>query len=128
MNKFLYNKPWILVTLQAYPLIQKIVSANCIVLEFWIIYIWWYERLILSNSNSHPSYQKIVSLIVWNYYCPGLKMMICYYYKNYHACKHSKALKDQYNGLSKPLSILSYSGLILLLTLILSYLLVRVII
>ncbi len=53
----------------------------------------------------HPGYQKTVSLITRNYYWPGLKKMVQRYIQNYHSYRRTKAPKDQYNGLLKPLPI-----------------------
>lgn len=47
----------------------------------------------------HPSYQKTVTLIAWNYYSPGLKKMVQCYIQNCHSCRYAKAPKDWYNGL-----------------------------
>lgn len=55
----------------------------------------------------HPSYQKIISLIVQNYYGLGLKRIVQYNIKNFHICRRAIALKNQYNGLLKSLSIFS---------------------
>ena len=53
----------------------------------------------------HLDYQKTISFIAQNYYWPGLKKMIWCYMKNSHSCRRAIALKDQYNGLLKPLLI-----------------------
>ncbi len=58
-------------------------------------------------ATGHPGYQKTMSFITRNYYWPGLKKMVQRYIQNCHSCRRAKAPRDCYNGLLKPLPILS---------------------
>lgn len=58
-------------------------------------------------ATSEPDYQKTVSFITRNYYWLELIKIIQHYNWNCHLCRHAKDIKDQYNGLLKPLSIFS---------------------
>ena len=55
----------------------------------------------------HPAYQKTISFITQNYYSPELKKIVQRYIQNYHSYRCTKAQKDQYNDLLKPLLIFS---------------------
>ena len=59
-------------------------------------------------ASGHPGYQKTISPTAWNYYWLGLKKIVQYYIQNCHSCRRTKALRDWYNGLLKPLPIPSH--------------------
>ena len=55
----------------------------------------------------HPGRQKTISLLARNYYWPKMKDTVHRYIQNCHTYRRAKASRDRYNGLLKPLSILS---------------------
>ena len=59
-------------------------------------------------ASGHPSWQKTISLLVRNYYWPKMKDIIYCYIRNCHTCRYAKALRDRYNGILKPLPILTH--------------------
>lgn len=66
------------------------------------------QLIVISNvynyiAIEHLYYQKIINLIVQNYYWPKLKKIVQRYIQNCHTCKYTKPLKNCYNSLLKPL-------------------------
>ena len=58
-------------------------------------------------TSSHPRRQKTVNLLARNYYWPKIEDIVYSYIQNCHICRPGKAPRDQYNGLLKPLPILT---------------------
>ena len=53
----------------------------------------------------HPGVARTMELIRRDYYWPGMKTEIQQYIRNCYSCQRSKAPRDKYNGLLKPLPI-----------------------
>ncbi len=89
-------------------------SENCI---RWFGRLWVLESLYLSVirevydqiTSGHPGWQKTISLLLRNYYWPKIKDIVYHYIRNCHTYRHAKALRDWYNGILKPLPILTCS-------------------
>lgn len=58
-------------------------------------------------ASNYSKYQKIVSLLVSNYYYAKIKDIVYCYISNCYIFKCAKTRRDQYNNLLKPLLILT---------------------
>ena len=53
----------------------------------------------------HPGVHRTVELLQRNYYWPNMRLEVGQYIRNCYGCQRSKAPRDKYNGLLKPLPI-----------------------
>lgn len=79
-------------------------SINCIC-QFSRLWIFENLNLLMIKEvhdriiSTHLNYQKIISLLAYNYYWPKIKNTRHRYIQNYHICNHAKAFGDLYNSL-----------------------------